>query len=67
MALRDRPSTANLQPLLDQIAIAGKLTRQEYMQLATLILSDYSVNEEDRRQINRIFDEVQTGKLKLAK
>lgn len=54
-----------IQPLVEQILSEGQLSRQEYLQLTTAILSDYDVTDEQRRQINLIFDEVQTGRLKL--
>ncbi|HEY9798477.1 MAG TPA: hypothetical protein V6D30_22785 [Leptolyngbyaceae cyanobacterium] len=61
-----RPSNLNIQPIVDQILLGGQLSRQEYLQLTTAILSDYNVTDEERRQINSIFDEVQTGRLKLV-
>lgn len=63
--LRDRQSTTNIQPQVEQILAAGKISRQEYLQLTTLMLSDYSITDEDRRQLNRIFDDVQASKIKL--
>lgn len=62
---RDRQSTPNIQQMVDQIQGKGQLNRQEYLQLTTTILSDYNVTDEERRQINRIFDDVQTGRVKL--
>ena len=64
--IRERQSTLNVQQMVDQIITASQLSRQEYLQLTTFILSDYNVNDEERRQINRIFDDVQIGKLKLV-
>ena len=61
-----RPSNLNIQPIVDQILLGGQLSRQEYLQLTTAILADYNVTDEERRQINSIFDEVQTGRLKLV-
>ncbi len=61
-----RQLNLNIQPLIDQILAGGQLSRQEYLLLTTAILSDYNVTDEQRRQINSIFDEVQTGRLKLV-
>ncbi|MCA1992189.1 MAG: hypothetical protein LDL41_09115 [Coleofasciculus sp. S288] len=61
-----RQSNPNLQLLIEQILAMGQLSRQEYLQLTTAILSDYNVTDEQRRQINLIFDEVQTGRLKVV-
>jgi hypothetical protein len=64
--IKERQSMLNVQQTVDQIMTASQLSRQEYLQLTTFILSDYNVNDEERRQINRIFDDVQIGKLKLV-
>lgn len=56
----------NIQLLVEKILSEGKLSRQEYLQMTRAILSDYNVTEEESRQINRIFDDVQTGSLKLV-
>jgi len=37
-----RPSNLNIQPIVDQILLGGQLSRQEYLQLTTAILSDYN-------------------------
>lgn len=63
---RDRQPTINITQMLEQILVASELTRQEYLQLTTAILSDYSVTEEERRHINRIFDNIQTGHFKFV-
>lgn len=63
---RERQSTPNIQQMIDQVLATGQLSRLEYLHLTTAILSDYNVSDEQRCQINRIFDEVQTGRLKLV-
>lgn len=45
---------------------SGQLSRQEHVQLTSVVLSDSKLSNEDRRQINLIFDYLQTGRLKLA-
>lgn len=52
--------------LVERIISSGQLSRQQHLQLTSLMLSDYRVSDEDRRQINRIFDYVQTGRLKFV-
>jgi hypothetical protein len=42
------------------------MNRQEHLQLTSAILSDYRITDEERRQINRVFDYIQTGRLKLV-
>lgn len=58
-------STVNVKQIIDQILISGQVSREEYMQLTSAILSDKQIIEEDRRQINHIFDYLQAGRLKL--
>jgi hypothetical protein len=59
-------STQPLKQIVEKIFIAGQLSRLEHLQLVTLILSDYKVSDEERSQLNRIFDDLQTGRLKLV-
>jgi hypothetical protein len=50
---------------VERILKTGQLSRQEHLQLVTTFLSDYKVTDDDRSQINRIFDDLQTGRLKI--
>ncbi|MBD1840703.1 hypothetical protein H6F78_06025 [Coleofasciculus sp. FACHB-64] len=63
---RERQSNLQIQQMVDRILSAGQLTRSEYLHLTTAILSDYLVTDEERRQLNRIFDNIQTGHLKFV-
>lgn len=63
---RERQSNLNIQLIVDRILSAGQLSREEYLRLTTIILSDYLVTDEERRQLNRIFDNIQTSHLKLV-
>ncbi len=56
----------NIQLMVDYVLSQSQLSRQDYIQLTTAILSDYNVTDEERRQINLIFDDVQTGRIKLV-
>ncbi len=56
----------NIPLMVDHVLSQNQLSRQDYIQLTTAILSDYSVTDEERRQINLIFDDVQTGRIKLV-
>lgn len=42
------------------------MSRQDHLRLTSAILSDNEITEEERRQINRAFDYIQTGRLKLV-
>ena len=58
--------SSNLQNILDRVLEVGEISRKEYLQLTSAILADYRMSDEERRQINRIFDYVQTGRLRLT-
>jgi hypothetical protein len=53
-----------LKTLVDKIIFSGKLSRRDH-KLITIFLSDDDITEGDRRLINRIFDYIQSGQLKL--
>jgi len=59
-------SNLTIGQLVDSITASGKISRQEHLRLTSAILSDYQTTEEERRQINRTFDYVHTGRLKLV-
>ncbi|HEY9648720.1 MAG TPA: hypothetical protein V6C88_20230 [Chroococcidiopsis sp.] len=51
---------------MQRILRSGEISRQDYSQLASAILSDQQIGDEERRQINRVFDYMQIGRLKLV-
>jgi hypothetical protein len=55
-----------LKQIVDRILNSGQLSRLEHLQLVTTILSDYRVTDEERHQINRVFDDIQTGRIKIV-
>jgi hypothetical protein len=54
-----------IKPAVEQILKKGKMNRQEHIQLTSALLSDHQMTDEERRQINRVFDYLQIGRLKL--
>lgn len=58
-------SSVTAKEIIDRILVSGQIGRKQYMWLTFAILSDQNLGEEDRRQINHIFDYIQTGRLKL--
>lgn len=58
-------SKSLVRQLLDLCLNSDRITRQEYLQLTTVVLSNRNVTLEDLHQINRIFDRVQQGRIKL--
>lgn len=59
-------SVLSIKTITERIIESGQLSRQEHLQLTSVVLSDAKLSNEDRRQINLIFDYLQTGRLKLA-
>ena len=59
-------SSLSIQTITEQIIELGQLSRQEHLQLTSVMLSDSKLSNQDRRRINLIFDYLQTGRLKLA-
>ena len=51
--------------MVDRIVACGKITRREHLVLTSAILSDDKISEEDRHQINRVFDYIQICRLKF--
>ena len=58
-------SNQTIEQTLQQILDGGNLTREEHLQLVNIFLSDVLVTNEERYQINRVFDELQMGHLKF--
>lgn len=60
-----KKSDSVIKQITDQIIASGQMTRAQHLHLASTLLAEKKVTDEDRSQINRIFDYVQTGRLKL--
>jgi len=63
--MRTSPNKSNLtiSQMVERSVASGKLTRREHLMLTSAILSDDKISEEERYQINRIFDYIQIGRL----
>ncbi len=55
-----------IQQMVEQIIHSGQITRHQHLYLATLLLATQKITAEDRNLINRIFDDIQFGRLKLV-
>lgn len=62
----NRQSEAAVKKLVDRIIFSRRLSRQDHNLLTAKVLADGEMSENDRHQINRIFDYIQTGQLKLV-
>lgn len=51
--------------LINRTRLTQQISCKDYFYLTSVILADTSLSEAERRQINRLFDDVQTGHLHL--
>ncbi len=58
-------SNSVIRQMVDRIITTGQMTRQEHLNLTSILLAEQKIGDEDRSHINRIFDHIQTGRLKL--
>ncbi len=58
-------SNVEVQTWIQQIVSEGCLSRYEHLHLTSIILADYKLADEERRQISRVLDYVQIGRLRL--
>jgi hypothetical protein len=63
--LTQNKSGIAVQSLVEQIITTGQMSRKDHVQLTSAILSDQRITDVDRQQINRVFDYIQIGRLKL--
>lgn len=59
-------SNQNVTQIAEKLISAGKISKQDYHQLSKVILADNQIDEEERRQVNRIFDAIQSGKVRIV-
>lgn len=61
------PSRTAIEPSIpvwvERILAAGHLSRQDHFQLVSLALSELATTATDRQAINRVLDDVQSGRL----
>ena len=63
-SIQSQPNVT-LHQLVDQILAAGELSRQDHLQLTSILLAEQKLLDSERNKINRIFDHISTGRLKL--
>jgi len=59
-------ATVNVGEVVTQLISARQMSYQEYHQLCAVILSDSQIDEDERIQINRLFDAIQAGQIKVV-
>ncbi|MEO1093995.1 MAG: hypothetical protein AAFX01_03730 [Cyanobacteria bacterium J06638_28] len=56
----------DLVMLVDKFISARNITHHQYRQLSTMVLADGSIDEHERQQINRLFDAIQAGMVRIV-
>ncbi|WP_035984902.1 hypothetical protein [Leptolyngbya sp. KIOST-1] len=51
--------------LVSQCIQARTITQAQYQQLTALVLADGTVDESERKQVNRLFDAIQVGRVRI--
>ncbi|MBW4462314.1 MAG: hypothetical protein KME47_19060 [Nodosilinea sp. WJT8-NPBG4] len=51
--------------LVSQFIRARAITKTQYQELTTLVLADGTIDESERKQVNRLFDAIQLGRVKI--
>ncbi len=52
--------------LVSQFIQARTISQAQYQELTALVLADGTVDESERRQVNRLFDAIQSGRVKIV-
>lgn len=55
-----------VKKIVERIIRSGRISPDDHNALTYTVLIDGEVSDSDRRQINRIFDYIQTGRLQLV-
>jgi len=51
--------------LVDQLIQTRYISQEQYQELSTLVLADGTVDESERKQVNRLFEAIQTGRVTI--
>lgn len=51
---------------VDNVIQARLISQEQYQELSAIVLADGDVDEKERRQINRLFDAIQSGRVKIG-
>jgi hypothetical protein len=51
--------------IVEKILISGEMSRFQHFQLSSTLLANPAIPDEERCEINRVFDYIQTGRVRL--
>ncbi|QIZ71179.1 hypothetical protein [Oxynema aestuarii] len=63
---QSKPQIPPIDRMTEAILESNRITPQEHLQITRAMLDGKSLTDEDRRQINRIFEALQYGKIKVV-
>jgi hypothetical protein len=55
-----------IQELVDQILVSRQISRTDKNRFMSALLAKNTLNKEDQQQINRVFDGLQTGLIRVV-
>lgn len=59
-------NSPSVTELVDTFIRTRRISHDEYLRLSEQVLADGTVDEQERRQINRLFDAIQGGMVKIV-
>lgn len=65
MESQDNQTTLNVTQFVEKIIASRRISNRQYHQLSAAILADGEIDDEERYQINRLFDAIQSGQVKI--
>ena len=65
MSRPENQITLDVAKFVEQLIVSRQISYRQYHQLSAAILADGRVDEEERHQINRLFDVIQRGYVKI--
>ena len=66
MEFQENHLTIDVAQFVDKLLISRQISRQQYHQLSSAILADGEIDEEERYQINRLFDAIRAGQVRIV-
>ena len=51
--------------LIDRFIASRSISQRQYRTLSAMVLADGNIDEHERQQINRLFDAIQNGRIKV--
>jgi polyhydroxyalkanoate synthesis regulator phasin len=57
---------SELQQIIDNILACGKINRADQQRFMSILLSQSSIGKEEQSQLNRVFDLLRVGKLRVV-